>query len=94
MWSHREDEITVRDDGARELARAVTAEIEATLHADEQRAIRRGGAIPGARAGAADLDLGQAALDRDFARDRFRERTTAGVAGADEEELHVLTRLR
>ena len=33
-----------------------------------------------------DVEVGQAALDRDLARDRLGERAPAGVAGADEED--------
>ena len=50
--SHREDEVALGDDRARELSRAMRRQIEVALHADEQRAVRRGRAVPRARAGA------------------------------------------
>ena len=40
------------------------------------------------------LDVGKPALDRDLPRDRLGERTAARVAGADEQDLHAVTRLR
>src|SRR5688572_7223514 len=65
------------------------AEVEIALHADEQRAVRCGRIVPGARARAANLDIGERALDDDFASDRLGERAATGVASADEQNAHA-----
>src|SRR5260221_13191525 len=79
---------------ARDLPRTMSTEIEATLDADEERAIRRGRAVPCARASAADVHVHEPALYRELARDRLCERAPTRIAGTDEEQLHDLTHLR
>src|SRR6185312_13192404 len=94
MWTHRQNQIRRAYDIAREGLRLVHAEVHVALHADEERAVTRRRAIVSARARARGFDVVESALDRDFARDRFRQRTTARIARADEQDLHSLTRLR
>src|SRR6476646_1012479 len=86
---HRQHDVRLGDEVAREQLRAVIAQVEPVLHPDEQRAVRRRRALPGARPRARDLDVGESALDRDLVGDRFGERAATGVAGADEQNLHI-----
>jgi hypothetical protein len=86
---HDEDDVRVGDEPLAEKARAVVVEVELPLDSHEHRSIRRGGPLPRARPGARGVDVVHAMLDGDLARDRRGERAAAGVAGADEEELHA-----
>ena len=70
--SHREDEIGLLHDLAGQLARAVRVEVELALDADEQRAVRCGGAVPGAGAGARRPHVVHAARGGLAHRDRLR----------------------
>src|SRR5689334_15470906 len=94
MRAHGENEISLAHEIAGEGLRSVRAQVHVALHADEEGAIRGRCPIPRAGASARDLHLRQSALDADLARDRLGERTTTGVAGADEQNLHAITRLR
>src|SRR5215204_7785451 len=69
MGPHDQDHVLVLDDLARELAGAVSAQVDAALEGHEQAAIRRRRAVPGARTGARDLEVDQAAFDRLATRD-------------------------
>src|SRR5262249_29632173 len=64
-------------------------QIHVALHADEQRTVARRSSFVRARARAGCFDVRQPAFDRDLARDRFCERTSTGVPGANEEQLHA-----
>src|SRR5688500_4381932 len=88
MRTHGEDQVAAVDEAARERLGPVTAQIQATLHADEQRAVRRGRAVPRARAGARDIDVAEAALDGHLSRDRLGERAATSITRANEQQPH------
>src|SRR6266536_3070462 len=87
MSRHRENQIRLLDQLAREQPGPVPGEIEAAFESDQIRPFRRRCAIPGARPGGRDRDFEAALLERALEQ-RGGERAAADVAGADEQ--HVL----
>src|SRR6266545_5977378 len=87
MSRHRENQIRLLDQLAREQPGPVPGEIEAAFEPDQIRPFRRRCAIPGARPGGRDRDFEAALLERALEQ-RGGERAAADVAGADEQ--HVL----
>ena len=90
VWTHREDQVTRLDEGACDLLRAVRGEVEPTLESNEERAVGGRRSVPCTGACAGDLDVNEPALDDVLACERFGHRASAGVAGANEEQLHDL----
>src|SRR2546421_10388646 len=92
--AHGENEIRIADKMPVERLRTMGAQVHVPLHPNEQRAVRGWRAVPRACAGTRHLDFLKAALDADFARDRFSKRTAARVARTNEQNLHAIRRLR
>src|SRR5262245_6589377 len=83
---HRENQVRLLDQLAREQARAVPREIEAPFQSYEVRAFGRRRAIPGSRARRRHDDLEAAVLERALEQ-RGGERAAANVAGAHEQDV-------
>ena len=86
---HDEDQVGFGDDCRRELAGAVTGQVEIALHPDEQRFVGRGQVVP--RIGARARRRSRPSMPRRsaiLARKRFGHRAPAGVAAADEKQVH------
>ena len=86
---HRENEIGAGHQVAAERARPVGGEVQVVLEPDKIRALRGRGTVPcaGARGGHPHLPR-RPARREGLAQQRLGQRTTAGVAGADEENVH------
>src|SRR5438093_6628467 len=85
---HREDQIGLRDDLARQQPRTMAGEIEAALQSHQIRPFRRRGPVPRPRARRFDGHALETPLLQGALEQRLREGTAADVAGADEEDAH------
>ena len=74
---------------AREQPRPVVAEVEPVLEPDQVGAFGDRRAVPGAGAGGRDRDLVEPAAATAVAQQRLGHRAAAGVAGADEQNVHA-----
>src|SRR6185295_16520803 len=82
---HREDQVGLLDELARQQAGAVRREIETALQAHEVGALGGGRPVPRARAGRCYLDSLDAAFLQRAQQQRLGERAATDVAGADEQ---------
>src|ERR1700693_424513 len=87
---HDENEISFGNDRGRELSGAMSGGIDVALHPDQKRLVGRRDIVPRIRPRARDVEILDAPARRDLACERFRHRASAGVAAADEKEIHSL----
>src|SRR5450756_2390405 len=87
---HDENEIGFGNNRGRELPGAMSGEIDVALHSNEERLVSGGDVVPRIRSRARDVEVLDAPVLRDLQRERFGHGASAGVAAADEEEIHSL----